>query len=208
MSNLALVNEAAGAAAVLEESREDFIGVFDTTLDPQPFLDYFAYCQETLAVSDNWHRANEYVTDTCFPLDFNGGYAMDMNAPSGCHRLHNEVMNTCVNLYFAKYTELRTRLKLQGVSINVQRTRPGEGYHSWHFENGLMSYSRRVMATMLYLNDDFDGGETEFLYLHRRIQPKTGRFVIWRAGFTHIHRGNPPLSGEKFLAASWLETIL
>ena len=28
---------------------------------------------------------------------------------------------------------------------------------------------------------------------------------MWPAHWTHIHRGNPPLSGEKYIATSWIE---
>jgi hypothetical protein len=57
----------------------------------------------------------------------------------------------------------------------------------------------------MYLNDVEHGGETEFLYQKRRVSAKTGRVVIWPAGYTHVHRGNPPLSGEKYLLTGWLE---
>jgi len=63
----------------------------------------------------------------------------------------------------------------------------------------------RLIAWSLYLNDIDLGGETEFLYLKRRINAKAGRLVIWPAGFTHTHRGNPPLSNDKYILTGWLE---
>ena len=60
---------------------------------------------------------------------------------------------------------------------------------------------------MMYLNTVEEGGETEFLYLAKRFKPVRGRVLIWPAGFTHVHRGNPPLTGEKYIATSWLENI-
>ena len=38
-----------------------------------------------------------------------------------------------------------------------------------------------------------------------RIKPEQGTLVLWPAGYTHIHRGNPPLSGEKYIMTGWLE---
>ena len=58
-------------------------------------------------------------------------------------------------------------------------------------------------ASILYLNDNFEGGETEFLYQNRRELPKQGDVLLFPAGFTHTHRGNPPIGGEKYLITSW-----
>ena len=57
----------------------------------------------------------------------------------------------------------------------------------------------------MYLNDVEEGGETEFLYQSRRVKPKRGRLAIWPAQFTHMHRGNPPLSGDKYVITGWVE---
>ena len=53
------------------------------------------------------------------------------------------------------------------------------------------------------MNDNFDGGETEFLYQQRREQAITGDLLIFPAAFTHTHRGNPPLGGVKYIATTW-----
>ena len=53
------------------------------------------------------------------------------------------------------------------------------------------------------MNDDFDGGETEFLYQQRREEAMTGDLLIFPAAFTHTHRGNPPLGNVKYIATSW-----
>jgi hypothetical protein len=65
----------------------------------------------------------------------------------------------------------------------------------------------RMMVFSLYLNDVAEGGETEFLYVKKRISPKAGRLMIWPPGFTHTHRGNPPLTEEKYILTGWLEYL-
>ena len=77
------------------------------------------------------------------------------------------------------------------------------GFHTWHFENGTIPYSQRKFVLQLYLNDEFEGGETEFLYQNRREIPKQGDVLIFPAGYTHTHRGNPPIGGTKYLITSW-----
>jgi len=90
-------------------------------------------------------------------------------------------------------------------TVKIQRTRPTEGYHVWHFEDATRAHSNRILTFMVYLNDIEDGGETEFLYLSKRVKPVAGRVLIWPAGFTHTHRGNPPLKDTKYIITGWVE---
>tara|TARA_R100001129_G_scaffold42110_1_gene28942 strand:+ start:2467 stop:3078 length:612 start_codon:yes stop_codon:yes gene_type:complete len=90
-------------------------------------------------------------------------------------------------------------------SVKIQKTLPTEGYHIWHIEhNRGFENESRAFVYSIFLNDVEEGGETEFLHFSKRVKPKTGRIVIWPAGFPYLHRGNPPLSGEKYLLTSWM----
>ena len=90
-------------------------------------------------------------------------------------------------------------------SVKIQKTKPSEGYHVWHCEHDNRKNGSRLLLVMLYLNDVEEGGETEFLYQSRRIKPKQGTLVICPSGFTHTHRGNPPLTGDKYMINGWIE---
>lgn len=73
-----------------------------------------------------------------------------------------------------------------------------------HFDQGEGLEYKRLATAICYLNDVEEGGETEFLHQSVRVQPKRGRIVIWPAGFPYLHRGNPPLAGEKYILTSWM----
>lgn len=87
----------------------------------------------------------------------------------------------------------------------IQKTLPAEGYHIWHYENSTRSMCTRILTYILYLNDIEEGGETELLYQSMRFKPEAGTLLLFPAGFTHTHRGNPPLSGEKYIMTGWVE---
>ena len=89
--------------------------------------------------------------------------------------------------------------------LKIQKTLPGQGYHSWHCEDGSKKWDKRLFAFTLYLNDVQEGGETEFLYLSKRIEAKRGRLAIFPASFEYTHRGNPPISNEKYILTGWVE---
>ena len=63
------------------------------------------------------------------------------------------------------------------------------------------------MAISLYLNTVDEGGETEFLYQRMRVKPEQGTLVIHPGGFTHTHRGNPPLKGVKYFMNTWIISV-
>jgi len=111
----------------------------------------------------------------------------------------------CYNEYVEHYSVLSEASKHQIRMMKLQKTKPGDGYHVWHFENDSLERSGRICAWGLYLNTIEQGGETEFLYQGVRIPATQGTLVIWPAGFTHAHRGNPPLSGDKYLLTGWIE---
>jgi hypothetical protein len=101
------------------------------------------------------------------------------------------------------------RTCLRPGAINLQWYAAGEGgYPYWHCElyprDPAGETLHRHLLWTLYLNDDFDAGETEFLFQDRRIAPRTGSLLIAPTAFTHTHRGNRPQGGDKFIATSWI----
>jgi hypothetical protein len=89
--------------------------------------------------------------------------------------------------------------------FKLHKVKKGGGYHLWHHEVENYEYNNRVLAWMTYLKVPEEGGETEFLYQSKRIKPVVGTTLIWPAHFTHLHRGNPPLKGEKYYLTGWFE---
>lgn len=91
-----------------------------------------------------------------------------------------------------------------------------------HFDAGLsgvMPYpdperfepSQRVFTAVLYLNDDFVGGETVFPRLDVTITPKSGRLVFWqntnigslKVHPMSMHQGAPVEDGNKRIISFW-----
>jgi len=93
--------------------------------------------------------------------------------------------------------------------INIQRYNKGEGgYPLWHSEiyplDNTCEQLHRSLLFLVYLNDIEEGGETEFRYQQLKVKPKKGTIVIAPAGFTHTHRGNVPISDDKYVLAGWV----
>jgi hypothetical protein len=84
------------------------------------------------------------------------------------------------------------------------------GYFHWHSEHyphptdPHQDSLHRTLLWMVYLNDVEEGGETEFYFQNIKSKPKQGTLVLAPADFTHTHRGNKPVSGDKYIFTSWV----
>jgi len=114
----------------------------------------------------------------------------------------HDALHPFVNNYIKDYPVLEN-VSLSSYVVKLQETNPSGGYHVWHYESSAWNVKNRVLVWTIYLNDIEDGGETEFIYQSKRIKPKKGSLLIFPAGFTHTHRGNPPLKDTKYIATGW-----
>jgi len=70
---------------------------------------------------------------------------------------------------------------------------------------------QRVGTFLIYLNDEFEGGETEFVDAGLRFKGRTGDAIFWanvdaqrRPDPLTRHAGLPPTSGEKWILSQWI----
>ena len=92
-------------------------------------------------------------------------------------------------------------------SFNIQHYAPKQGYFSYHAEKTGGNCDRHL-TFMTYLNDIFDGGETEFYYQGIKIQPRKGLTLIWPVQWTHTHRGIISSTQDKYIATGWYEYVI
>lgn len=194
------------------EIRDDFIGIFDNFFPEElidRYIDYFQTAEEMGMVRNRQQTCSPQlrhkVDDESIEVLSAPFYINELNTVYVSRHFLEIFWNRCYKLYVEKFSALTDVANHSIYDMKVQRTVPGQGYHIWHCEFGNKSTRDRILAFTLYLNDVEDGGETEFLYQKTRIKPQRNRLLIWPAGFTHTHRGNPPLAGEKFIITGWVE---
>ena len=191
----------------LTEEYENFVGTYKGFF-PKEFCEeaihYFNFCQSYTPLVKK--RKDDFVEDSyVFTSTFE-----NVNNPD-LVRLNKKLsdyffkmIDFCILKYIEKYRILQGLDGFSVYDLKFQKTEPGEGFHGWHYENSKRLVADRRLVLQLYLNDIEEGGETEFLHFSKRVKPKTGRIVIWPAGFPYVHRGNSPLSGEKYILTSWM----
>ena len=189
-------------------SIEDFVGIFDGYLDEK-------MCNEVIKHFENQKKLNKTLKRSQY-------HSVDVTKYNDEALLLNgetlEIWKGALSTLMINFEQaLREYLKetqiltftgvgdLNFTTVKIQKTKPAQGYHAWHIEkNGHSEMFNRVLAYTIYLNDVEEAGETEFLFQKRRVKPKMGRIAIWPSGFPYVHRGNPPLEGEKYIITSWM----
>ncbi len=207
-----------------QEDITDFIEIYDNGFNPilcNDLIRWFDLCSEKQFTVHNLPfvpeegpppisiRSDESIG---VPVGLDGNYghageAVDMlSLPAQmCNEIHKS-LNNCFIAYSQKYD--MGNMPLSNCRFKIHKVKPGQGYHVWHCENSHEVPSlTRVLAWMAYLKVPEEGGETEFLYQSKRIEPIVGRTLIWPAYFTHMHRGNPPLKGVKYYITGWFERL-
>lgn len=194
------------------EYYEDFIRVYDNAVSKQfcrGLIEYFEWCKQN---NKTWDRSAEALSltkkdNSClinpltyWDIDFAhnhlGGYLEEFNAA---------FWDNIYPSYINEFTSISSFGRHTIHSYKIQKTLPSEGYHVWHCEQDCRDNTTRFATYILFLNDVVSGGETEFLHQRKRVSPKEGSLVIFPASYTHVHRGNPPLSGEKYILTGWIE---
>lgn len=182
------------------QDKTNFIKIYDNAFSDEfcdEFIEYIDLMEKrTLLVSPNKpkHEVDDYGNNMI--------HHYELKSWTWIGEQFLPVVQQYVQDYVDTYSILR-RNSILLYDVKPKKIYAGGGFHEWHYENGSYASTNRVLVVQLYLNTINEGGETEFLYQNCRTNAVKGRLLIWPAGFTHTHRGNPPINQTKYIISSW-----
>ena len=98
----------------------------------------------------------------------------------------------------------------QGEPLQVLRYTPGQEYKP-HIDAIPGFDNQRILTMLVYLNEDFDGGETHFLKCDLTVRGRAGDAILFenvdadgRPNSDAVHAGLPVTRGVKILASRWI----
>ncbi|MEA3053033.1 MAG: prolyl 4-hydroxylase [Sphingomonadales bacterium] len=98
----------------------------------------------------------------------------------------------------------------QGEPLQLLRYRPGGEYRA-HMDALPAEPNQRILTVLVYLSDDYEGGETVFPRLGLSFRGGTGDALLFRnagpdgrADPLTVHAGLPIARGTKYLASRWI----
>lgn len=135
----------------------------------------------------------------CTMLGFHSGSALFDEVRSAIH--------TSIQAYISEEGEAGRILNFCHLleEPNLIRYVPGGGdqFHE-HADAWSIESVTRQLSVIVYLNDVAEGGETVFTRHGIHVKPNRGTILLFPSAFTHMHRGDPPISGQKDVIVTWL----
>ena len=103
-------------------------------------------------------------------------------------KAYKKLMNIEEEIYFAE-------------GFNLLKYKGGQEYTA-HYDGGTIS--GRSISPILYLNDDYEGGELEFVNFNLKIKPKAGTLYLFPSNYPYRHIAHPVTNGTKYAIVTWL----
>ena len=77
------------------------------------------------------------------------------------------------------------------------------GQHYKAHSDGTTATGRAISA-IVYLNDDYEGGEVEFTNFGIKIKPEPGMLLLFPSTYPYTHIAHPVTSGTKYALVTWI----
>jgi predicted 2-oxoglutarate/Fe(II)-dependent dioxygenase YbiX len=62
----------------------------------------------------------------------------------------------------------------------------------------------RAISAIVYLNNEFEGGEVEFVNFGVKIKPEPGMLLLFPSTYPYTHIAHPVTSGTKYALVTWI----
>lgn len=113
-----------------------------------------------------------------------------------------------LNRAFEHYTKViypfaNNNIKSREHSIHLLKYGPG-GHLPAHQDQGISS---RVLSSVMYLNDNYSGGEIEFVNSGVKIKPEAGSIIFFPSNFLYVHEVYPIADGFRYSMPHWYHNM-
>jgi len=154
------------------------------------------------AKTSNTNNLDDSVRDThrtnkLFPLS---GYSSGQN-PMFCKQIDEFVFNKTTE-YIKSYAEKNELGGLEDEGYSILKYQDGAEYKN-HYDCG-PGTNKRVVSMLAYLNEEYSGGELEFVNFGIKYKPSAGDIILFPSSYIYSHIAHPVTSGTKYAIVTWL----
>jgi prolyl 4-hydroxylase len=102
---------------------------------------------------------------------------------------------------------------INGEPLNILKYSPGQQYRPHHDGTGADNITVREQTALIWLNEQFEGGETDFPRIKVRVRGGVGDMLVFRNVLPNgefdqrmLHAGLPVTDGIKWMASRWIQS--
>ena len=165
-------------------------------------------CLEVMGMIDLNHQPSSVVeggddVSTISKTRTSSTCNLDHNNPT-VKRIHSKIANF-LGINILKGEHLQGQLYEEGQYFKAHQ----DFFSGPAYDKHCLASGNRTHTLMIYINDDFEGGGTNFLNLNTIVKPEQGKAVAWENMSdgecleSAMHEGMPIIKGKKYIITSW-----
>jgi predicted 2-oxoglutarate/Fe(II)-dependent dioxygenase YbiX len=115
--------------------------------------------------------------------------------------IHNQfyVLLLATTIPYASRHNINEGLWHEG--YNLLKYSDGQEYKAHYDSNSTIG---RAISAVCYLNNDYIGGEIEFVNFKVKIKPEPGMLILFPSNFAYSHVAHPVTEGDKYALVTWI----
>lgn len=177
----------------------DLIQIYENSLEPEA-------CDFLIQFFEGQPQLQEKIENDSKPNFTQLNLTENCKISRDIDLMHNEIIKKAF-AYRDKYYEYMDKRVFPEShafeQFRIKRYNPGgDDMFDTHVDVQDYSSARRFLSYLWYLNDVDDGGKTIFTGLS--ITPKKGTLIMFPPLWMFPHKGEPPLSGPKYILTGYL----
>lgn len=99
------------------------------------------------------------------------------------------------------------QFKLEPIRMKRYLPNTEDGFGE-HVDVSDYASARRFLVFFIYLNDDFEGGETSFKHFNIKVKPKQGSLILFPPMWNWLHQGHAVTGNEpKYIVGSYMHYV-
>jgi len=152
------------------------------------------------------YTTNNVVGDTQLEADVKVSTDLEVETDGAWAPVFAELhaaVGTVIRSIAAQYPSLQT-WPLRCTGYKIQHYKRDEGHFKWHCDSFGPGGWDRQLAILIYLNSVESGGETTFHRQNMKVKPVAGNALLFPPFWTHLHCGEIPRSGDKFIISTFI----
>lgn len=115
------------------------------------------------------------------------------------HKKSSEIIDSSIESYKKLFSIENQIFNIEGFQLLKYEN---GGYFKEHYDSS--AQLKRAISVLIYLNDDYEGGEIEFVNFGIKIKPKAGTLILFPSNYPYKHAAHPVTSGTKYVIVTWL----